>query len=167
MVFCSHPWLFGHGLARARDLRSRREGNFGRQGGDLTTTSPGSACLSWVPPAVVMAVTCLRWEGDLLLCRPFMKGKIIPPGQQLHRMKEWLEFCGTGKMVVVREEPQHRATWSVPCLWGREAGLLGQPETVTSLLRKLRDLSLTQKFPNKNFSLASLLSPCTLNCLML
>lgn len=119
-----------------------REGNFGRQGGEVAATSPVSGCFSWVAPAVVMAVTCPRWEGDLLLCRPFMKGKIIQAGQQLNRMKEWLG--GTGEMVVVREEPQHRATWSMPHLWWRQAGWLGWPETVTSLVRKLRELSLTQ-----------------------
>lgn len=138
-----------------------REGNFGRQGGDFTATSAVSAAVFGVPPAVVTAVACLGQEGELLLlCRPFLKGEIIPAGQQLNRMKEWLELCGTGKMVVVRDKPRHRATWSVPPhLWVRQAGWLGWPEIVTSLLRKFRDLPLTQKFPNKNFCLASLLSP--------
>lgn len=58
-------------------------------------------------------------------------------------------------MVVVGEKPQHRAAWSMPRLWWRQARWLGWPETVTSLLRKLKDLSLTQKFPNKSFCLAS------------
>lgn len=145
------PWLVTWGV--------RREGNFGRQGGDFTATSPVLACPSRVPPAADTAVICLRREGELQLCNPFVKGKIIPAGQQLNRMKEWLELCRTGKMVVVGEKPQHRVTWSMPCLWWRQARWLGWPETVTSLLRKLKDLSLTQKFPNKNFCLASLLSP--------
>lgn len=95
----------------------RREGNFGRQGGGFTATSSVLACFSQVPP-----VTCHQQEGECC-SRPFVKGKIILAGQQLYRMKEWLELCGTEKMVVVREKPQHRATWCVHISGGgRQAG---------------------------------------------
>jgi len=114
VVFCSHPWLFGRGLAHACDLRSKERRKFWEARRPLhspalsLTASSASACLSPAPPAVVATVTCGSPEERTTALQTLHGGKIIPAGQQTNKMKEMSGIVWDGETSCDREASTQR-----------------------------------------------------------